>query len=446
MLDKLAAVTQRLSPSLRQIIGNTSWLLADRIFQMGLALVVGIWVARYLQPKDYGLLTYAMTFVSLFGAIAELGLGTIVIRDIARDPSCKDETLGSAFVLQLIGGIVTLVLTVGTISLLKPNEILIRWLVGIVAAGTIFQAFRTTDYWFQSQLQAKYIVVANNLVSVVYGVLRIGLIRLQATVIAFAWASLAEAALRGLAMVVAYRINGNHLRTWRCSLLRAKQLVQESWPLVLSGLAVYVYSKIDQVMLGSLLSDTTQLGYYSVAVKLSELFDFIPIIIYQSVFPKLSSLKEKNQEDYINKFQIYFDIMALLWLLVAVPVSILSPYLVSILYGKSYAASAPILSIYVWAQFGSNFGMARSAYLAVEGKLHYSLYLSVIGAFMNIGINSILIPRFGAIGATTATLITYFFVIVLVNFYFRELRLIGNMIIRSLNLFKAASRLVELGR
>jgi PST family polysaccharide transporter len=446
MLDKLAAVTQRLSPSLRQIIGNTSWLLADRIFQMGLALVVGIWVARYLQPKDYGLLTYAMTFVSLFGAIAELGLGTIVIRDIARDPSCKDETLGSAFVLQLIGGIVTLVLTVGTISLLKPNEILIRWLVGIVAAGTIFQAFRTTDYWFQSQLQAKYIVVANNLVSVVYGVLRIGLIRLQATVIAFAWASLAEAALRGLAMVVAYRINGNHLRTWRCSLLRAKQLVQESWPLVLSGLAVYVYSKIDQVMLGSLLSDTTQLGYYSVAVKLSELFDFIPIIIYQSVFPKLSSLKEKNQEDYINKFQIYFDIMAFLWLLVAVPVSILSPYLVSILYGKSYAASAPILSIYVWAQFGSNFGMARSAYLAVEGKLHYSLYLSVIGALMNIGINSILIPRFGAIGATTATLITYFFVIVLVNFYFRELRLIGNMISRSLNLFKAASRLVELGR
>jgi PST family polysaccharide transporter len=319
-------------------------------------------------------------------------------------------------------------------------------LVGIVAAGTIFQAFRTTDYWFQSQLQAKYIVVANNLVSVVYGVLRIGLIRLQATVIAFAWASLAEAALRGLAMVVAYRINGNHLRTWRCSLLRAKQLVQESWPLVLSGLAVYVYSKIDQVMLGSLLSDTTQLGYYSVAVKLSELFDFIPIIIYQSVFPKLSSLKEKNQEDYINKFQIYFDIMALFWILVAVPVSFLSPYIVNLLYGKSYAASAPILSIYVWAQFGSNFGLARSAYLAVEGKLQYSLYFSVIGALTNIAINYILIPKLGAIGATLATLITYFFVIVLSNFYFRELRLVGNMIVRSLNFYKAGARLLELVR
>jgi PST family polysaccharide transporter len=446
MLDKLTAVTQKISPGLRQVIGNTSWLLADRIFQLGLALVVGIWVARYLQPKDYGLLTYAMTFVSLFGAIAQLGLGTIVIRDIARDPSCKDETLGTAFVLQLIGGILTLLLTVGTISLLKPNEILMHWLVGIVAAGTIFQAFRTPDYWFQSQLQAKYIVVANNLVSVVYAALRIVLIRLQTTVIAFAWAGLAEAALRGLAMVVAYRINGNPIRAWRCSLLRAKTLLQESWPLVLSGLAVYVYSKIDQVMLGSMLSDTTELGYYSVAVKLSELFDFLPMLIYQSVFPKLSSLKEKNPEDYINKFQIYFDVMALFWILVAVPVSFLSPYIVNILYGKSYAASAPILSIYVWAQFGSNFGVARSAYLAVEGKLQYSLYLSVIGALTNIAINYILIPKLGAIGATLATLITYFFVIVLSNFYFRELRLVGKMIVRSLNFYKAGTRLLGLVR
>jgi PST family polysaccharide transporter len=444
MLDKLAAVTQKFSPGLRQVIGNTSWLLVEKIFQMGLALVVGVWVARYLQPKDYGLLTYAITFVSLFGAIAELGLGTIVIRDIARDPSCKDETLGTAFVLQFIGGIFTLVLTVGTISLLKPNEIVTRWLVGIVAAGTIFQAFSSINYWFQSQLQAKYIVVANNLVSVVYAAVRIVLIRLQARVIAFAWAGLAEVALRGLAMVVAYHINGNHLRTWRCSLLRAKTLLQESWPLVLSGLAIYVYSKIDQVMLGSMLADTTQLGYYSVAVKLSELFDFIPILIYQSVFPKLSKLKEVNPEGYISKLQIYFDIMALFWILVAVPVSFFSPYIVNLLYGKSYTASAPILSIYVWAQFGSNFGLARSAYFAVEGKLKYSLYLSLIGALINIAINYILIPKFGAIGATMATLITYFLVIVLINFYLRDLRLIGKIIIRSLNFYKAASRVLGL--
>ncbi|MEQ8972295.1 MAG: flippase [Coleofasciculus sp. C1-SOL-03] len=446
MFDRLTRLIQKLSPGLRQVIANVSWLLVDKIFQLGLGLVVGIWVARYLQPQSYGLLTYAFTFVSLFRAIAELGLGTLVIRDIARDPSCKEETLGTAFVIRLIGGIATLLLTVGIISLLKPNDYLTRWLVGIVATSTILQAFKTIDYWFQSQLKSKYIVVANNFVSAVYAVLRIVLIRLQMTVIAFAWASLAESALRGLAMVIAYYINGNHLKRWRWSFQRAKILLQESWPLVFSGLAVYVYSKIDQVMLGSLLPDTTQLGYYSVAVKLSEIFDFIPVIIYQSVFPKFSALKQKNPDEYIEKMQIYFDSMALLWILIALPVSLLSPYLIGLLYGQSYASSASILSLYIWAQFGSNFGLARSVYLAVESILQYSLYLSGVGALINIVINWILIPRFGAIGATMATLITYFIVIVIMNFYFSELRLVGKMIFRSFNFYKGASRLMELIR
>ncbi|MEQ8383456.1 MAG: flippase [Coleofasciculus sp. A1-SPW-01] len=444
MLNKLAALIQKLSPGLRQVIGNTSWLLADKIFQMGLGLVVGIWVARYLQPTDYGLLTFAITFVALFSAIANLGLGTIVIRDLARDPLGKDETLGTAFALQLIGGVLTLFLTVGTIALLKPDDTLTRWLVGIVAAGTIFQAFSTIEYWFQSQLQSKYTVIANNVVSVCYAGLRISLIQIGVSVLAFAGARLAEVALKALALVVAYRSNGNHIRSWRCSLSRAKALLQESWMLVLSGLAIYIYASSDQVMLGSLLDDTTELGFYSAAVKVSEVFNFIPAIVYQSLLPKFTELKKKDPNIYLQKFQIYFDVMSMLWILVAVPVCLLSPYLITILYGKSYAMSSAILSIYVWAQFGSNFGMARSAYLAVENKLHFSLYLSIIGAVTNVILNLFLIPNYGAIGATIATLITYFLVIVCLNFFFQDLRIIGRMILKSLNFYKAVTRIIKL--
>ena len=446
MLNKLAAITQRLSPGLRQVLGNTSWLLADRIFQMGLALVVSIWVARYLKPQDYGLLTYAITWVSMFGAIADLGLGTIVVREIAREPSAQNKnlTLGTAFVLRLIGGVVTVVITVFTISLVKPNEIVTRWLVGIVATGTIFQAFGTIDYWFQSQLQSKYIVVSRNFVAICTSALRLGLIYIQAAVIAFAWAKLAETALMGLARVISYRINGNYLSSLRFSWIRAKSLLRESWPLILSGIAIYVYSKIDQVMLGSMLEDTTELGFYSVAVKLSEIFDFIPIIIAQSVLPKLAKVKSESNEIYYKYFQIYFDIMMLMWLVIALPVSLLSPYIIDTLYGQAYAAATPILSLYVWAQFGTNFGMARSNYLNVESKLQYSLYLSLSGAFINIALNFFLIPNFGAIGATIATIITYFIVIIVLNFVLNDLRLVGVMILRSLNLYKAYKRILGL--
>jgi PST family polysaccharide transporter len=120
MLDKLAGVNPKLGPGLRQVLSNIAWLFTDQILQMGLGMVVGLWVARYLGPAQFGLLSYALTFVSIFSAVASMGLGRIVIRDIASNPQCKNETLGTSFGLQFIGGLITLVLTVTVICLLKP--------------------------------------------------------------------------------------------------------------------------------------------------------------------------------------------------------------------------------------------------------------------------------------------------------------------------------------
>ena len=440
MLDKLTAVSQRLAPSLRQVLSNIAWLFTDQILQMGLGLFVGLWVARYLGPTQFGLLNYALAFVSLFSSVATMGLGTLVVRNIARDPECKNETLGTAFGLQFTGGCITLVLSVTVIGLLKPNDTLTRWLVGIIAAGTIFNAFEAINFWFQSQIQSKYTVLAKNSVCFLVAAVRIGLVTIKAPLLAFAWIRLGEVALVGIAYVYFYKLTGNKIKDWQFSWERCKELLSESWPIILSGLAVYVYSKTDQIMLGAM-NQNAQLGYYAAAVKISEICDFLPMIISSSIFPKLANLRKTNYEEYLNKFQIYSDIMIFLWLGVAIPISLLSPWIVHLLYGEKYAQSAAVLALYVWAQFGSNFGVARSTYLNIEGQLRYGLYLTVVGSIFNVALNIFLIPKYGAFGATAATLITYFYVIILVNFLIKELRPFGNLIWRSLNLYKAACRI-----
>lgn len=98
ILDKLFALKEKLSPGLRKVIANTTWLFADKILQLGLSLVVGLWVARYLQPEKFGLLNYAIATAGLFAPIASLGLGSIVIRDLSRNSSNKEEILGTVFV------------------------------------------------------------------------------------------------------------------------------------------------------------------------------------------------------------------------------------------------------------------------------------------------------------------------------------------------------------
>ncbi|MEO0969815.1 MAG: oligosaccharide flippase family protein, partial [Cyanobacteria bacterium J06639_18] len=161
---KIPNISQLKSHSqFRAILSNTGWLFADRILRMGAGLFVGVWVARYLGTEQYGLLNYALAFVSLFTPIFTLGLDNVVIRHLVRESSNKEEILGTTFGLKLMGGIVSVLLVVSAIFFLERNKILTIWIVTILAITGIFRAADTIDLWFQSQVQSKYSVIAKNI-------------------------------------------------------------------------------------------------------------------------------------------------------------------------------------------------------------------------------------------------------------------------------------------
>ncbi|MDJ1175491.1 flippase [Roseofilum capinflatum] len=444
MLNKIKQIYKSRNLGMRQVLNNISWLFFDKILQMGLGLIVGVWVARYLGPNQFGLLSYAIAFVSLFNPLISLGLDGIVVRDLARNSEDKDEIIGTSFTLKLLTGLLVIILATSLSFAIKPDNIISNILIVILSIGSVFKSSQVIEFWFQSQVQAKYIVIAKRIVYLGISLVKILLIQAQATVIAFAIVSLAEIVFSSIALMIIYQIKGNKINLWKIRLNRAKLLLTDSWPIFFAGITIYIYSKIDQVMLGSLLEDTSELGFYSVAVKLSEMFDFLPMTINSSVLPKLTSLRKRDPEEYLKKYQNYFDLMLCLWLAVAIPTSLLSPWIINWLYGESYAPSIPILSIYVWAQFGSNFGVARSSYLLIENKQKYSLYFSLSGALINIALNLYLIPIMGATGATIATLATYFFVTILINFLIKDLYQIQIFILNVLNPVGVINRFKEL--
>ena len=409
MLNKLTVVIQKFSPELRKIISNIGWLFADRVLRMGVGLIVTAWVARYLGPQQFGLFNYAGAFVSLFGVLATLGLDQIVVRDMVRDPSCKDETLGTAFVLKLSGGILTILVTTGTIFLLRPDDQLTHWLVGITAAGTIFDAFNTIDFWFQLQVKSKYTVIAKNTAFILVTLIRITLLQMQAPLIAFAWALLAENALGAVGLAIAYKVKGQSLLAWRASLLRAKTLLKESWPLLLSGLAIMVYLRIDQIMLGQL-ADDKAVGIYSAATRISELWYYIPIAIVTSVTPSIVEAKKVSETLYYNKLQKLFNIMAVLAYMIALPMTFLSKYIVVIIFGQNYVASGGVLSIHIWAALFVFFGWSKGIWIVAEGLTMFSLLATTSGAVINILLNFWLLPIYRETCAAIATVISYAFV------------------------------------
>ena len=387
----------------QRIAVNMVWLLADKIVRLGVGLLVSVWVARYLGPQLFGVYSYAIAFVGLFGFVSILGLDTIVVRDIVHAPQDANEILGTAFTLKLIGAIVTLLAVTGIGSLVQTNDPTMPVLIGLIAAGTLFQAFDVIDFWFQSQVRSKYTVYARNTAFLILSLVKVGLILLHAPLIAFAGASLAEIVLGAIGLIAAYRLTGQTVCKWRTSLARARMLLSVSWPLMLSSIAVWVYMRIDQVMLG-LLADTRALGIYSAAVRLSEVWYFIPIAIVSSVFPAVVRSKAIDGKLYYNRLQRLFNLMVVLSFMIVIPLMLLAGPIINLLYGPSYSEASGMFVVLMWAGLFVALGVAREAWLVNEGLTRFSFATAVAGAIINVVLNIVLIPRWGGIAAAWATL------------------------------------------
>ena len=146
----------------QSIVSNSGWLLADKAVRMGVGLFVGVWTARYLGPEQFGLWNFASAFAALFSALSTLGLDGIIIRELIKKPERQNVLLGSAFALKVMGGLIALLLALFAISLMHSGETFTIWLVGISAAGFIFQSVNVIDYYFQAKVQSKYTVLAAN--------------------------------------------------------------------------------------------------------------------------------------------------------------------------------------------------------------------------------------------------------------------------------------------
>jgi PST family polysaccharide transporter len=366
-----------------------------------------VWVARYLGPEQFGSLSFVMALVALFGAFATLGLDSIVVRDIVRDPSCPGDTLGSASALKLAGSVVTVVLSAATVAVIRPGESTSFWMAVAISACTLFQSLDTIDLWFQSRLRSRYSVYARNAGFVVMSLARVGLILAGAPLIAFAVTSLIEAILAAAGLAVYYVKDGNSFSRWRSSAGKRRYLLKESWPLLLQGIVIMVYMRIDQILLGQLAGDRS-VGEFAAAGRLVELSYFVPISLTASLFPEIIHSGKLLPEQYEGRIQKLYDLMIWMAIALAAVTTVCAPWIVRILYGDRYRAASTVLSLQIWMTASVFFGVARQKWLTAEGHLKDALYVEVAGMLINVAANILLIPRYGAVGASLASLATAF--------------------------------------
>jgi O-antigen/teichoic acid export membrane protein len=393
------------SSGFRKYFKNTSWLFLERLFRLILSFVVNIYIIRYLGAEEFGLLSYALSYVGLFSALAALGLESLTVREIVQNPVEKANILGTVLALRLFGsGIMLLLIMISFLFIEESSGTIL--LIMIISAGPVFQSFWVVDSYNQAKVQVKLSTLVHISSLTVSAIIKILLMVFDASVIYFAAITSAEFLFSGIGFLISYQAQEKDFFRWKFRFDMGMKLLRDSWPLILSGVVISIYMKIGQVMISRMLSNT-DVGYYAAAVRLSEAWYFIPMAIASSLFPAIVNYKKINEELYLNRLQKLYDLLTWTAIAIAVPVSFFSEEIILLLLGEEYLASAPVLVIYIWAGIATFLGVASSQYLIAENLTKMSFYRTLIGMIANVILNFILIPKYGITGSAVATLISY---------------------------------------
>lgn len=381
---------------------NTGWMVSENIIRMIAALFIGVWVARYLGPEKYGILNYAIAFTAIFSVFAKLGLDGIVVRELVNEPEKENIILGTSFWMKIFSGIlVIMIIFLININVHENQET--NLYIGIISIGILFQSSEIIKFYFQSKVLSKFVSICQLIQLLISSVLKIYFILSNFNLIWFVMLLMLDQVTLSLSLFIAYGIKRIKNILYSFNIDLAKKLLLDSWPLILSGFVVMVYMRSDQIMIKALLNDR-EVGVYSAAVKLSEIWYFIPLLITNSIFPAILNARKKSQDLYLHRMKMLYSLLIWLAIFVAVPMTFLSNKLIYILFGNEYQAAGEVLKIHIWTGIFVFMGVAFSKYLLSENFTKKSLYRTSLGAVSNIFLNLILIPKYGIKGAAIGTL------------------------------------------
>ncbi len=416
----------------KKSLSNISWLAGDKIIRLIIAVVVSIWAARYFGPKNYGTYSYAIAFVSIFSSVAALGLQGIVVRELVRKKEEQGYIIRDVFFSRLLGGVVLCILSNLSIALLQPSGSIQRILVAILGSTFLFQSVEVFDLWFQSRVDSKWPVIAGDCSIIIGACLRIILILCGTSLVFFSFVTVLESVINAAVLFWIFRKRFDAPISFKPGIERSLSMLKESWPLIISSASVMLYMKLDQLMLGSMIGDR-EVGVYSVAVRISEVWFIVPTIIASTIFPQIvKSIENKIADDYNHLMMKYFILNVAIAYAVSIFFSLFSGKIIQILFGYDYVASGPILRVHIWSSVFVFLGVARGQYLVGHGFFKSSMISTIAGALLNMVLNLYWIPKMGGVGAAYASLISYAASGFLSSFLFPYTRHIGINQLRAL--------------
>lgn len=404
---------------------NAAWLLADKLIRFVGGAVVGIVVARYLGPDRYGQLNFAQAWVGMFSGIAWLGVGDTVTRDLVQRPDAAARIVGTAWRLRLAGSLLAASLALLLLVSIHPgSDSSIAMTLLLVTAIILLEPVSVTVLWFQANRQLKPVGIARTLGYALLQVFRLLAVSAGLGVVAIAGGAMVEAVVTCSILVLAYsKSSAPALRgVWDAD--EAKRIFRQGFPVMIGALLGTLFLRIDQVILGQLSGDR-ELGIYSAAVRLSEIWWVLPSIVMQALAPRLFYAEAVDTATLRRRLTMMSCVLFYFAVLAASITTLVADWLIPLLLGQQFVASKSVLVIHTWIAVFVFLDAAAYQYLITQNLQRFIVWRSGLALTINAIAAVLLAPEYGARGVAMGALTAYFFGTVVTYLFSAETRVIA---------------------
>ena len=402
-----------------KIVINTLWISIGQVVELLIALVFGIFVYRYLSVQDFGKMDYAISMMNVLLPLATLSSSGILMKKIVEDRERENIYIGTMLFFRVCSGLLSAGLLMLLISFTQKNNLLMLTLAGIQSISLIFNIYELYLCWFNSKLEANKYVIFRIVTCILVCVYKFIILYLGKDVRWFCFSNVLDSII--ISFFCAFYYKTKTKTKLKVDFQIGIEIVKTSSFYIISGICTVLLVSVNKFFIGFYLGEI-DLGIYSNATYIGFLWGFVLNAIIESMRASIVNAKKESSEKYKTKIHQLYSLVFWCGIIASVGITLVSPYILVILYGEKYAAGGIILGITCWMVVFQHIAKTRTVWLISENKNQYDLIFSFLGIVINVILCVCLIPLWGIKGAATVTVATQVIIAIFLPFLFKQTR------------------------
>src|SRR4030042_859562 len=402
---------------IRKIAYNTIFAAGARIIAVALSLVNLVLIIRYLGKEGFGNYSLILAFLYIFNILADLGLYSLMTREISRPGVDEKKIASNIFTLRLVALFVFLGLAIVLVWFFPYSNQIKLGAVIVSLAYFFLSASQVLMGIFQKYLRIDKAGFADIFGRIIQLGLVIVFVHFDFVFFSILWALIISCI-------------GNFILNWFFArkyvpivldfdFILWKKIMKAAIPIAASLVLTLIYFKFDTIFLSlkfinrNSINPIVDVGIYNVAYRILEGLIFFPSMFVGLIMPLLSRFAFSNLEEFKKTFQKTLDVLIIFIIPVIIGLLMLSLPLVVLIGGAQFAASAPVLQLLSFAIglifLGNLFGHS----IIALNKQKTGAWIYFGGMLFNVIANLIFIPKYSYLGAASTTVATELLVTIL---------------------------------